>query len=106
MSSCSRAAASAPTRRQLSRQSYDRAMPTPVLATKLFVPARRPELVARDRLTEQLDRVRQRLTLISAPAGFGKTTLVSDWIDDASRAAGRASPGSTLDDGDNDPNAS
>ena len=55
----------------------------PVLATKLFIPPRRPRatVVDRSRLTERLivsdDR---RLTLISAPAGFGKTTLLTEWI--------------------------
>ena len=56
---------------------------TPVLATKLFAPARRPQLVARPRLAEQLDATLDaghRLTLVSAPAGFGKTTLLSDWL--------------------------
>ena len=58
-------------------------MPTGVLATKLFAPARRSQLVARPRLIEQLDTtldVNNRLTLVSAPAGFGKTTLLSDWL--------------------------
>jgi LuxR family maltose regulon positive regulatory protein len=82
-------------------------MPTSVLATKLFVPARRPNLVARIRLTQQLNAgldSGHRLTLISAPAGFGKTTLVSDWIDHTNRRQ----PDTriawlSLDDGDNDP---
>ena len=83
-------------------------MSTPVLATKLFVPARRPQLVARARLTEQLDSAfdsDQRLTLISAPAGFGKTTLVSDWIDRTTRRRPDTRVAwLSLDDGDNDPN--
>jgi LuxR family maltose regulon positive regulatory protein len=56
---------------------------TPVLATKLFAPARRLQLVARPRLTGQLDSTLdagQRLTLVSAPAGFGKTTVLGDWL--------------------------
>jgi LuxR family transcriptional regulator, maltose regulon positive regulatory protein len=56
---------------------------TPVLVTKLFAPTRRPELVARHRLAEQLDTTLDgghRLTLVSAPAGFGKTTLLGDWL--------------------------
>ena len=56
---------------------------TPVLATKLFAPARRPQLVARPRLVERLDTTLDaghRLTLVSAPAGFGKTTLLGDWL--------------------------
>jgi len=49
-----------------------------VLVTKLFPPAARPELVPRPRLTEQLRAgLDRKLTLISAPAGFGKTTLVA-----------------------------
>ena len=54
----------------------------PVL-TKLFAPARRADLVARLRLVERLDATLgagHRLTLVSAPAGFGKTTAVSDWL--------------------------
>jgi LuxR family maltose regulon positive regulatory protein len=54
-----------------------------VLATKLFAPTRRPRLVARPRLIERLDATldeHTRLTLVSAPAGFGKTTLLSDWL--------------------------
>ncbi|MGB7981159.1 MAG: LuxR C-terminal-related transcriptional regulator [Candidatus Nanopelagicales bacterium] len=57
-------------------------MPTPVLATKLFPPTPRSGLVARPGLDERLDGtlVRgHRLTLISAPAGFGKSTLLSEW---------------------------
>jgi len=53
-------------------------MTSPVLVTKLFIPAARPELVPRPRLTEQLRAgLDRKLTLISAPAGFGKTTLVA-----------------------------
>jgi LuxR family maltose regulon positive regulatory protein len=57
-------------------------MTTPILVTKLFIPPTRPELVPRPRLIEQLnDGLHRKLTLISAPAGFGKTTLVSEWVD-------------------------
>ena len=55
----------------------------PVLTTKLFIPPRRPRdsVVDRSRLTERLVASDdQRLTLISAPAGFGKTTLLTEWI--------------------------
>ena len=56
-------------------------MPTSIIATKLFIPSSRPEIVLRPRLTEQLNAgLRRKLTLISAPAGFGKTTLISEWI--------------------------
>ena len=60
-----------------------RGVRTPVLATKLLAPTRRSKLVARPRLVEQLDTTldaNNRLTLVSAPAGFGKTTLLSDWL--------------------------
>jgi LuxR family maltose regulon positive regulatory protein len=53
----------------------------PFLETKLFVPQPRGDAVARPRLTELLDRGRTaRLTLVSAPAGFGKTTLLARWL--------------------------
>ncbi|WP_420631574.1 LuxR C-terminal-related transcriptional regulator [Candidatus Leptofilum sp.] len=54
-----------------------------LLKTKLFVPRLRPLLVPRPRLFQKLNRSVQqncKLILVSAPAGFGKTTLVSDWI--------------------------
>ena len=58
-------------------------MSTPILATKLYIPPPRPGLVPRPRLIERLNEGLQRkLTLISASAGFGKTTLVSEWISD------------------------
>lgn len=53
----------------------------PLLETKLFVPRSRSRLVSRPRLTAALrHREGQRLTLISAPAGFGKTTLLAEWL--------------------------
>lgn len=58
-------------------------MSAPILATKLYIPPPRPKVVLRPRLIEQLNDGLARsckLTLISAPAGFGKTTLVSEWI--------------------------
>ena len=56
---------------------------SPLLATKLYVPPTRANLVARPRLLERLDQaLTSRLILISAPAGFGKTTLLSEWISD------------------------
>ena len=55
-------------------------MSTPLLTTKLYMPARQPNAVPRARLIERLNEGLQRkLTLISAAAGFGKTTLVSEW---------------------------
>ncbi len=56
-------------------------MTTPILVTKLFIPATRPELVPRPRLIARLNSgLHRKLTLVSAPAGFGKTTLVTDWL--------------------------
>ncbi len=53
----------------------------PLLTTKLYIPPVRPELVPRPRLIQRLDEgLGRKLTLISAPAGFGKTTLLSEWI--------------------------
>jgi ATP/maltotriose-dependent transcriptional regulator MalT len=56
-----------------------------VLATKLFVSARRQRLVARPRVAQRLSTTLDpghRLTLVSAPAGFGKTTFLTDWLTD------------------------
>jgi LuxR family maltose regulon positive regulatory protein len=75
-------------------------MSVPLLTTKLYAPRVRRELVPRPRLTEQLDAgLRRRLTLISAPAGFGKTTLVAEWLSMAVRPITWFS----LDETDNDP---
>ncbi|MCB8950083.1 MAG: LuxR family transcriptional regulator [Ardenticatenaceae bacterium] len=53
-----------------------------LLHTKLYLPRLRPFLVTRPRLIETLNQgLNGKLTLISAPAGFGKTTLISSWID-------------------------
>ena len=77
-----------------------------MLATKLFAPARRSQTVARTRLAEQLDATLQpghRLTLVSAPAGFGKTTVLSDWVAElGERDAHVHTAWLSLDDGDND----
>ncbi|MCU1372346.1 MAG: ATP-dependent transcriptional regulator, MalT-like, LuxR family [Ilumatobacteraceae bacterium] len=60
----------------------------PLLATKLHPPRRRRTLIARPRLTHLAERSRQRaLTLVSAPAGFGKTTLVAEWFADSEGTA-------------------
>lgn len=75
-------------------------MSTSVLATKLYIPPPRPSGVARTRLIERLnDGLRRKLTLVSAPAGFGKTTLVSEWVANCERPVAWLS----LDEGDNDP---
>src|SRR2546421_10069510 len=56
-------------------------MANPLLQTKLFVPRWRHGLVPRPRLSERLNRgAESKLTLVSAPAGFGKTTLLADWL--------------------------
>ncbi|MDQ2691771.1 MAG: AAA family ATPase, partial [Chloroflexota bacterium] len=58
----------------------------PILATKLYIPPPPPKVVVRTRLIERLDdgfSAGAKLTLISAPAGFGKTTLVSEWVNDS-----------------------
>jgi LuxR family maltose regulon positive regulatory protein len=71
-----------------------------LIATKLYLPQPRPELISRPRLTERLQAgSKQKLTLISAPAGFGKTTLVGGWINQSKRPVAWVS----LDAGDNDP---
>jgi LuxR family maltose regulon positive regulatory protein len=74
--------------------------PFPHVNTKLHVPTTRPGLVARPRLSRQLDRcVQHKLLLISAPAGFGKTTLLSQWSQQSARPVAWVS----LDATDNDP---
>ena len=76
-------------------------MVMPLLTTKLHVPTIRPKLVSRPRLIERLAEglhARRKLTLISAPAGFGKTTLAGEWVAGCERPAAWLS----LDDGDND----
>jgi LuxR family transcriptional regulator, maltose regulon positive regulatory protein len=74
-------------------------MSTPILATKLFIPPLRPKLVPRPHLIERLNEgVRGKLTLISAPAGFGKSTLVGEWL----ASGGRRAAWLSLDEGDSD----
>src|SRR5580700_3980965 len=75
-------------------------MSTPILATKLYIPRLRPDIVIRPRLIERLNEgLHRNLILISAPAGFGKTTLVSEWVEGIERPTAWLS----LDEGDNDP---
>ena len=77
-------------------------MPAPILATKLYIPPSRRRVVLRPRLVERLDEglaAGHRLTLVSAPAGFGKTTLVGDWV----AGCGRPAAWLSLDEGDSDP---
>ena len=81
-------------------------MPAALLETKFYVPQLRRGQVPRPRLSERLDRgAASKLMLVSAPAGFGKTTLLTEWL-----AAGPAAPAGerlaawlSLDRGDNDP---
>src|SRR5579859_5938963 len=78
-------------------------MAGPLLETKLHVPRWRRSLVARPRLSDRLSRgVESALTLVSAPAGFGKTTLLAEWLAVAA-ADGRAVAWLSLDPLDNDP---
>ena len=72
-----------------------------LLATKLYIPPTRPELVSRPRLIEQLNEgLHRKMTLVSAPAGFGKSTLLSSWV---SQVGSRKHVAwLSLDEGDND----
>ena len=92
-------------------------MPAPILATKLYIPPPRPKKILRPHLVERLNEGLQcKLSLISASAGFGKTTLVSEWISSLTHSPLplREAPGETpgmgvrvawlsLDEGDGDP---
>ncbi|MBL8064029.1 MAG: AAA family ATPase, partial [Anaerolineales bacterium] len=73
-----------------------------ILATKLYIPQHSSKkVVARSRLNKQLSEglaTRRKLTLISAPAGFGKSTLISEWI----AVCGRQAAWLSLDENDND----
>jgi LuxR family maltose regulon positive regulatory protein len=74
-----------------------------LIATKMSVPGVGQALVARPRLRELLaEALRARLTLVSGPAGFGKTTLIAGWLDDVGRAES-AVAWVSLDASDDDP---
>jgi LuxR family maltose regulon positive regulatory protein len=74
-----------------------------LLTTKLYIPPTRPTLVPRSRLIERLNSgLHRKLTLISAPAGFGKTTLVTEWLDNARLDVKNKIAWLSLDEGDND----
>jgi LuxR family maltose regulon positive regulatory protein len=78
-------------------------VPQTLVKTKLRVPRTRPNLVERPRLHELLGRGEGRkLTLVSAPAGFGKTTLLVEWFVERS-GNGRSGAWVFLDESDNDP---
>jgi LuxR family transcriptional regulator, maltose regulon positive regulatory protein len=71
-----------------------------LLATKLHVPAARPGLVPRPRLAGRLqDAVARGLALVCAPAGYGKTVLLAEWV----RSRRRPGAWLSLDAADNDP---
>ncbi|MBK8934302.1 MAG: hypothetical protein IPM76_18700 [Chloroflexi bacterium] len=77
-------------------------MSTPILATKLYIPPPRPSIVPRPRLINRLNtglEMGGKLTLISASACFGKTTMVSEWL----AHCGRPVAWLSLDEGDSDP---
>jgi LuxR family transcriptional regulator, maltose regulon positive regulatory protein len=82
-------------------------VPIALLETKLYVPRSRRGLVLRPRLSERLDRgTASKLVLVSAPAGFGKTTLLAEWL--AARPSAladdeRSAAWLSLDRADNDP---
>jgi LuxR family maltose regulon positive regulatory protein len=78
-------------------------MARPLMATKLYVPKLRRGLVTRPRLGERLRRgAESRLTLVSAPAGFGKTTLLAEWLGEAA-GEDRCVAWLSLDPGDSEP---
>jgi LuxR family maltose regulon positive regulatory protein len=79
-------------------------MPVALVETKFFLPVVREGSVARPRLDEQLGR-RSRLTLVSAPAGFGKTTLVGSWLAGHAAATGARVAWVSLDASDRAPEA-
>ena len=71
-----------------------------LLQTKLYIPPTRTSIVPRPRLIEQLSNgLNGKLTLLSAPAGFGKTTLITDWLFQIERPEAWVS----LDEDDSDP---
>lgn len=72
----------------------------PLIATKLYTPPSRSRRVTRAHLIERMNAaVRRPLTLICAPAGYGKTTLMSEWVPQNEHCVTWVS----LDEGDNDP---
>ncbi|WP_442603082.1 LuxR C-terminal-related transcriptional regulator [Paenibacillus sp. KN14-4R] len=75
-------------------------MSTTILSTKFFIPAPRPKVVLRPRLVEFLNEgIERKLTLVSASAGYGKTTLVSEWLTTCPQPAAWLS----LEEADNEP---
>lgn len=84
---------------RISTASSGKSLGDQLITTKLYVPSLKPNLVMRRRLTERLNQgVKGRLALISAPAGFGKTTLLAEWSLQSTLPLAWVS----LDEGDND----
>jgi len=82
--------------------SKDAGSATPLLETKLYVPRSRAGLVSRPRLIERIRQGAERkLTLVLAPAGFGKTTLLAEWL--AGTGGGGKAGWGSLDPSDNEP---
>ena len=76
---------------------------SPLLETKLYVPRWRTGLVQRPRLIERLDEgTKRKVTLVSAPAGSGKSTVLAEWVA-ANRVEERHAAWVSLDQSDNDP---
>jgi LuxR family maltose regulon positive regulatory protein len=76
---------------------------TSLLDTKFYAPRRPQGLVSRPHLTDRVRRgIHSKLTLVSAPAGFGKSTLLAEWLGVA-QADGSVTAWLSLDSGDNDP---
>lgn len=72
----------------------------PLLKTKLYIPFSKGKKVFRERVVAKMDQIQEHaLTILSAPAGYGKTTALSDWIKHSSLPIGWLS----LDDADNRP---
>jgi LuxR family maltose regulon positive regulatory protein len=74
-----------------------------ILSTKLYIPLPQTKVVLRRRLIDRLNEGLQgKLSLICTPAGFGKTTLVSEWVTASRESPERAVAWLSLDEGDND----
>ena len=79
-------------------------MSTPILTTKLFIPTLRTTYIERPRLTKRLEEgLNGKLTLLSAPAGFGKTSLVASWVRQKQETGNLSVAWLSLDPADNDP---
>jgi LuxR family maltose regulon positive regulatory protein len=70
-------------------RSLEEPLAAPLLSTKLYVPPISSGLIPRLRLIERLNAgCHTKFTLVSAPAGFGKTTLLSEWVTGCGRPVG------------------